>query len=131
MTIFIARNRQALICFVIALAYSPPGWCPPPPGSLLPDPVGLQFGAIELNHSKTLVATITASPFACFDRPPCPTLAIGDFPVNVSGNSDEFVIDPTLSTCSPGALVTVNTGCNIAIVFMPRAVGGRLSSIPS
>jgi len=122
----IRRTRNAIIArAMLALAligYSLPGWCPPPPGVLLPDYQTYNFGDVALRDTARISISLLVNPLGGSTE----TWFISDRPPTFYSNQEgSFAVDFARTTCTPGLIVTTTSGCSVTVTFTPTSPGPK------
>ena len=107
----------------LCLAYSPLGWCPPPPGFLLPDNQTYDFGNVFLNQTGSLTISYLVNPAFAASGP----FVISNSPYFFYFNQDgAFAVDIAHTTCVPGVSITTTSGCSVTLTFSPTSRGSKI-----
>jgi hypothetical protein len=110
--------RNCLV--LVALLYSPLGWCPPPPGIFVPDYQTYDLGEVPVGGVSQVSIALLLNPSFASSGP----FVISDNAFFFYSNDEgAFVVTPTLTTCVPGTAVTTTTGCSVTVEFRPTSTG--------
>jgi hypothetical protein len=114
-----------ITALLAALAYPVLGWCPPPPGVLIPDGKTYDFGNVVIGATGRVSINLLLNPaFSSFG-----TVIVSDVPPAFYFNEEgAFAVDPIATTCVPGTPVTTTTGCTLVVTFAPSTVGAKVAT---
>jgi hypothetical protein len=115
------HQRIAATIIVAGCLYSPLGWCPPPPGPLLPHLQTYDFGKVPEGQSATVTVSYSLDPNYTFVPGPW---VVSDSPYRfVITQGGAFSVDASQTSCVPGTAITSTAGCVVTLVFSPTALG--------
>jgi hypothetical protein len=115
------HQRIAAMIIIASCLYSPLGWCPPPPGPLLPHLQTYDFGKVPQGESATVTISYSLDPNYTFVPGPW---VVSDSPYRfVITQGGAFSVDASQTSCVPGIAITSTTGCVVTVAFSPTAVG--------
>jgi hypothetical protein len=107
----------------LCLTHAPLGWCPPPPGFLLPDNQTFDFGKVFLNQTDSLTISYLVNPAYAASGP----FVISNSPYFFYFNQDgAFAVDIAHTTCVPGFSITTTSGCSVTVSFTPTSLGSKI-----
>lgn len=118
------RRKWLLRLLLLAggLGYALPGWCPPPPGVLLPDYQLFDLGNTTVGDTSRISIAFRLNPrFA----------SIGPFTINANpyffyyNQEASFSADAARSTCVTGFVFTSTNSCVLTVAFTPRSEGQK------
>ena len=111
--------------FGVALGYPVLGWCPPPPGVLIPDGGTYDFGNVAIGTKGQVSINLVLNPaFSSFG-----TVFVSDVPPAFYFNQDgAFAVDTVNTTCVAGAPITTTAGCTLVVAFSPSAIGTKTAT---
>ena len=111
-----------LVLSALSFAYSPLGWCPPPPdgGGILPHLQTFSFGNVALNQPAQLRITYFVNPVIVVPGP----FIIASPPYAFTSNQDgAFSVDLAHTSCATGISIATTSGCVVTIAFTPISPG--------
>lgn len=116
------RSTIRRCVLLIALLYSPLGWCPPPPGIFVPDYQTYDLGEVPVGRVSNVSIALLLNPQFAQSGP----FVISDDPFSFYSNEEgAFIVNSTLTTCVPGTVVTITSGCAITVEFRPASTGPK------
>jgi len=114
-------QRIAATIMIAGCLYSPLGWCPPPPGPLLPHLQTYDFGKVPQGQSATITISYSLDPN--FTIVPGPWV-VSDSPYRfVITQGGVFSVDASQTSCVPGTAITSLAGCVVTVAFSPTVPG--------
>ena len=117
------RWASISVIAILCLTYAPLGWCPPPPGFLLPDNQTYDFGKVFLNQTGSLTISYLVNPTYAASGP----FVISNSPYFFFFNQDgAFAVDIAQTTCVPGVSITTTSGCSVTLTFTPTSLGSKI-----
>src|SRR6476660_7047660 len=102
------HQRIAATIIVAGCLYSPLGWCPPPPGPLLPHLQTYDFGKVPEGQSATVTVSYSLDPNYTFVPGPW---VVSDSPYRfVITQGGAFSVDASQTSCVPATAITSTAG---------------------
>lgn len=118
--VMVRTAKHYLLAAIVAAAfmYSGPGWCPPPPGFLLPDYVTMDFGNVAIGDTARMQIVFRWNPSYPYRGP----ATINSNPYFLYPNSEgTFVVDVSQSTCVTGLTLYPTSTCTLTMTFTPKS----------